>query len=122
MIPVKAYHSYECYFNALNKRSFHDKSLHNHMKLQLILKDNCTTCTHTITVWREISELYGSEFEVLELSSNKGAELVMAHDLKVFPVLLIDSKVAAVGSPDKAWALAIIEKHAGEVPLTARSK
>ena len=92
------------------------------MKLQLILKDSCATCTQTITVWREVSEAYGSEFEVLELSSNKGAKQVIAHNLKVFPVLLIDNKVAAVGSPDKTWAMAIIEKHVGQVPLTTRSK
>jgi hypothetical protein len=107
---------------APNTESFYYKKLRNHMKLQLILNDNCTSCAHTITVWREIGELYGSEFEVLELGSAKGAKLVMTHNLKVFPVLLIDGKVAAVGSPDKTWAMAIIEKHVGQIPLTARNK
>jgi len=80
------------------------------MKLQLILTDNCTTCTHTITVWRELSELHGLEFEVLEHGTEKGSRLAEEHNLNVFPVLLIDNKVIAVGSPDKEKANAIIEK------------
>lgn len=80
------------------------------MKLQLILTDNCTTCIQTIRIWREISELYGFEFEVLELGSKNGAELAAQHNLKVYPVLLVNNKVTAVGSPNKAKAIAIIEK------------
>ena len=86
------------------------------MKLQLILTDNCTTCTRTITTWRELSESYGAEFEVLEHSTEKGTELAKQHDLKVFPVLLVDNKVIAVGSPDKERAKAIIDKLLAVTP------
>lgn len=78
------------------------------MKLQLILTDNCTTCARTISTWRELSEQHGLEFEVVEHGTQKGSKLVKEHDLKVFPVLLVDNKVIVVGSPDKERAMEII--------------
>mgnify|MGYP000312309661 CR=1 FL=1 len=80
------------------------------MKFQLILSDNCTACARTIKIWREGSELYKHEFEVLELGTQKGAELAKQHDLKVFPALLVDNKVISVGSPDKECAKTIVDK------------
>lgn len=86
------------------------------MKLQLILTDNCTTCARTITTWRELSELHGLEFEVLEHGAEKGSKLAEQHNLKVFPALLVDNKVIAVGSPDKKRAMAIIDKLVAITP------
>ena len=80
------------------------------MKLQLILTDNCTTCARTISTWRELSEQYGLEFEVLEHGAEKGSKLAKQHNLKVFPALLVDNKVISVGSPDKERAMTIIDK------------
>ncbi|MCK5091533.1 MAG: thioredoxin family protein [Gammaproteobacteria bacterium] len=86
------------------------------MKLQLILTDNCTTCARTISTWRELSEQYGLEFEVVEHGTKKGLKLAEEHDLKVFPVLLVDNKVIAVGSPDKERAMAIINNLKAVAP------
>lgn len=69
------------------------------MKLQLLLDDHCHTCLETERVWRRVCEENGQTLEVHRTESETGRALAASLDLHMFPALIVDGRVRAVGAP-----------------------
>ena len=69
------------------------------MKLQLLLADHCPTCLKTERVWLRVCEEKGQALEVHRTQSETGRALAAGLDLQMFPALVADGRVCAVGAP-----------------------
>ncbi len=69
------------------------------MQLRLLLTDDCPTCLETKRVWQRVCQERGQSLEVLFTDSDIGHELVEHLGLQMFPALLADGRVCAVGAP-----------------------
>lgn len=74
------------------------------MKLQLLLADRCPTCLATETVWQRVSAEFGQALEVLYTDSEAGRDLARQSNLQMFPALLADGRVCAIGAPSEGTA------------------
>lgn len=80
------------------------------LKLQLLLADRCATCLATERVWRRVSAEQGVALEVVLAHTAEGRDLASETHLQMFPALLADRRVCAVGSPDEAVARTTLER------------
>ncbi len=71
------------------------------MELRLLLADNCPTCLATERVWQQVCQERGQSLEVLFTDSEAGHEVVQRLGLQMFPALLADGRVCAVGAPSE---------------------
>lgn len=74
------------------------------MKLQLVLADRCPTCVQTEQVWRRVCDENRQDLEVLFTDTAHGRHLVDSFALQMFPALLADGRVCAVGAPSEGTA------------------
>ena len=74
------------------------------MKLQLLLADHCPTCLETERVWKRVCEQNQQPLEVLFTDTAAGQQVVERLDLQMFPALLADGRVCAVGAPSEGTA------------------
>lgn len=87
------------------------------LKLQLLLADRCPTCLATEQLWRRLSAEQGVALEVIFANTPEGRRLSVLTGLQMFPALLADRRVCAVGAPDEAVARGTLERLLrGETP------
>lgn len=78
------------------------------MKLTLILAGSYTTCMSTKEIWQKACSHHHIDIEVFDLNDINGKQIAEQLNIKSFPALIVDEKVAAVGHPDKQAAERII--------------
>lgn len=86
------------------------------MRLQLLLADRCPTCLATEAVWQRVSAEYGQTLQVLYSDRGDGARLARELDLQMFPALLADGRVCAVGAPSEGTARDALSRRLGADP------
>lgn len=79
------------------------------MKAILILAGPYSSCEATKIIWQEMCEKNNIEFEMYDLSDERGKEIASLRNIKSFPALIINDKVVAVGHPDEESAARIIK-------------
>lgn len=83
----------------------------HHVKVQLILTDNCRDCLQAKAMWLGVCEEYGCDFEVLDIEQDaEASQLVDILELVAFPALLIDGHVRAVGKLNERQAHALLDR------------
>ncbi len=85
------------------------------MQIQLILTDDCNSCTQTRMLWEVACDEFQVNLTVLDLRSRAGAELAKSSALKTFPALLIEGKVRLVGLPGIQTARKLLESELSKV-------
>lgn len=80
------------------------------MKLQLLLADRCPTCLATEIVWKRVSAEFDQPLEVLDAESDTGRPVVRHSNLQMFPALLADGRVCAVGTPSEGAARDVLRR------------
>lgn len=78
------------------------------MKAILILAGPYSSCAATENIWKKICTENNIEFEKFDLSDSQGKDIARKHNLKSFPVLIIDNAIVAVGHPDQKNAEDVI--------------
>jgi hypothetical protein len=79
------------------------------MQVQLLLADHCDSCYQAECMWRSFCAEQHWDLQVLDVQRDVEAQqLVEQLQLVVFPALLVNGQVKAVGLLDKAMARSIL--------------
>lgn len=84
------------------------------MKLQLLLADHCPTCAATEQVWQRVCAGLDLPLEVLFTTEGTGKELAEGLNLQMFPALLADGRVCALGAPSEGTARDALRRLFGD--------
>ena len=80
------------------------------MKAILILAGPYSTCFETKNIWQDLCLKNNIDFEMHDLTENKGKEISVKMNIKSFPALIIDNNVVAVGHPNIENAKKVIQQ------------
>jgi len=79
------------------------------VKVSLLTAKWCSQCPSVKEIWRELKQRYDFEYEEVDITSDRGKELVKQNEIKSVPVTLIDGNVVFIGIPDKEEAVLAVQ-------------
>jgi glutaredoxin len=79
------------------------------VKVSLLTAKWCPQCPSVKEIWRELKQQYDFEYEEVDITSDRGKELVKQNEIKSVPITLIDGNVVFVGIPDKEEAVLAVQ-------------
>jgi glutaredoxin len=81
------------------------EKLHSDMSVYLIMTDQCSTCKAAADTWQHVCDQLGLKLHMLIIGRDPEAqEIVNRLDIVVFPALVVDETVKAVGVLDEEKA------------------
>lgn len=80
------------------------------MKAILILAGPYSSCLATKIIWQDLCLENNIDFEMHDLSEEKGKQIAEQINIKSFPALIVDNNVVAVGHPNEKIAKDVIKK------------
>lgn len=67
----------------------------------LLIADWCPVCPGAKELWDNLKKEYDFNYEIYDIASEKGQQLVKEYGITGVPVTIIDGKVIFSGLPDK---------------------
>ncbi|MFQ5812197.1 MAG: thioredoxin family protein, partial [Anaerolineae bacterium] len=74
-------------------------------KVTLVHAPSCPTCPQAQTIWRELQQQIGFDYEEVNIITERGRGLAATYGIMSTPVTLIDGEVAFRGAPSPDEAL-----------------
>lgn len=74
----------------------------------LLIADWCPVCPGAKVLWDSLKKEYDFDYEVCDIASEKGQQLVKENGITGVPVTIIDGKVIFSGVPNREDAIAAI--------------
>ncbi len=74
----------------------------------LVRAEWCPVCPQVEKLWAKLSESHEFDYEEIDIAGEEGEALVSRHSIMSVPTTIIDGKVAFVGVPNEAEAIAAV--------------
>ena len=92
----------------VHRNSIVVKEVNRMVKVTLITATWCNSCPSAKKIWDELKSEHDFEYEIVDLISDKGKELIAAHSIKGVPANIVDGKFLFSGVPTRSEALEAI--------------